>query len=493
VPETPASLIDGEWAEGQAGERIEVLDPATEAQLAAFSAASNEQVAAAAGAARRAFDSGPWPRLAPRERSAALHRLADLVEGRGEELAQLLVEEIGCPIRLSRALQVGATVECLRWFADAAARGPGGGYEQPLPLHEKPILSASVLRREPAGVVAAITAYNYPLLLLARKLGGALAAGCTVVVMPSPRAPLSTVAVLGLLDEAGLPPGVVNLAIGGPDAGVALTTAPEVDMISFTGSREIGSAVMTQAAPAVKKVVLELGGKSPNIVLPGADLETAVGPSLLRFVLNTGQGCGATTRTLVPRADYDQWVEGSQRFFAGLRVGDPREEATDVGPLIRAEHRDRVHGFVARALDGGASVEARADAPGGAGYFMDCLLVGGVDNADEICQEELFGPVGVLMPFDDVDQALALANSSRYGLNANVWGPLPEALEVARRLRTGTVTINGGGGMRQDVPWGGLGESGIGREAGEDGFAEYLEVKHVQWPLAGTTKPFGAD
>jgi aldehyde dehydrogenase (NAD+) len=489
----PGCLIGGAWREGESEQAIEVLDPATEATIASIAAASPGQLREATAAARRAFDEGPWPRLAPAERSRVIHRLADLIEARAEDFAQLLVAEIGSPIKLSRSLHVAATIDCLRWFADAAARGPRGGFEEVLPLHETPILSASLLRREPAGVAGAITAYNYPLLLLARKLGAALAAGCTIVVLPSPRAPISTIAALRLLEQTDIPAGVVNLTIGGPDVGVALTESPDVDLISFTGSREVGAAVMAQAAKGVKKVVLELGGKSPNIVLPGADLDAAVGTSALRFVLNTGQGCGATTRTLVPREGYEEWVERSRTFFAGLSVADPRSESTDVGPLIRADQRDRVQGFVDRALDSGASVAARAEAPSDRGFFFEPMLIGDVGSDDEISQEELFGPVGVVMPFDDLEGALELAHRTPYGLNANIWGPLPEALALARRLRSGTVTINGGGGMRQDVPWGGLGDSGIGREAGEEGFAEYLEVKHVQWPLAGTTKPFGAD
>jgi aldehyde dehydrogenase (NAD+) len=354
-------------------------------------------------------------------------------------------------------------------------------------------MSASVLRREAAGVVSAITAYNYPLLLLARKVGGALAAGCAEVVVPSPRAPVSTIALLRELEHTDIPPGVINLVVGGINVAKELTTNSAVDVVSFTGSLEVGREVMAQAATGVKKVVLELGGKSPNIVLPGTDLSEAVGPSSLRFMLNTGQGCGATTRTLVPTSDYADWVEASREFFGTVKVGDPRDPATDVGPLVGAAHRDRVQGYVDRALARGAVLEANAESPSDRGFFIDPMLVGSVDNSDEISQEELFGPVGVVIPFDDVDQALELAHQTRFGLNANIWGPVPEAIRLARRLRSGTVTINGGGGMRQDVPWGGMGASGVGREAGEEGFNEYLEVKHIQWPLGETTKPFGAE
>ena len=488
-----ACLIDGAWSDGESDARIDLRDPATEEPLVVFPEASVEQARAAVASSRRAFDEGPWASFGPGDRSRILNEIADLLEARADEYADLVVAEIGCPVRLSRNLQVGASIECLRFFAGAAARGPRGGYEEALPLHEVPILSASLLRREAAGVVAAITAYNYPLLLLARKLGGALAAGCTEIVVPSPRAPISTMALLRDMEQLDLPPGVVNYVAGGIDVAKELTTNPDVDMVSFTGSLEVGRAVMAQAAGTVKRVVLELGGKSPNIVLPGVDFDTAVGPSSLRFLLNTGQGCGATTRTLVPAGDYDEWVDRSQEFFSTVKVGDPRDPDTDVGPLIAASQRDRVQGYVDRALEDGAVIAARQDSPRDKGYYFDPTLVGSVGNDAEISQEELFGPVGVVIPFDDLDEALTLANRTRFSLNANVWGPADDAIRLARRIRSGTVTINGGGGMRQDVPWGGPGSSGIGREAGEEGFSEYLEVKHIQWPLAGTTKPFGAD
>ena len=486
-------LIDDEWIEGD-GDVIAVIDPSTEQVIARVVSASDEQVERAVGAARRAFDSGAWSRMRPEDRSIRMHQLIDLFEAERDAFADLLVTEIGSPIGFSRAVQVGATIECLRWFAEAARSGPRpDGWERVLPLHEVPILSGSLLRYEPVGVVAGLTAYNYPLLLLARKLGAVLASGCTTVILPSPRAPLSTIAFMRLLEHVDIPSGTVNLLVGGPGVGVRLTQHPDVDAVSFTGSRRVGQMVMAQAAPGLKNVVLELGGKSPNILLPDADVQAAVGPSILRFAINAGQGCGATTRTLVPRGAYDEYVERSRDFLGALRVGDPRQTSTVVGPLIREEQREFVQGFVDRALSAGAVIEAGGGGDHPVGYFMDPLLVGGVGNEAEIAQEELFGPVGVLIPYTDLDDALAIANDSRYGLNANVWGPLPKAIAFARKVRTGTVTINGGGGMRQDVPWGGFGHSGLGREAGEEGFRQFLEVQHIQWPMDRPTKPFGME
>jgi aldehyde dehydrogenase (NAD+)/betaine-aldehyde dehydrogenase len=482
--------IDGEWVHGADAAISDVLNPATEESLARLRFASVGQVEQAIGAARRAMDQGQWPELTPRERSLLLHRLTDLFESRREEFVELIISEIGVPSALAQGGQVGAAIDTFRWFADAAARGPLGGYEQGLPLHYAPVTSASLLRNEPMGVVAAITAYNFPLFLLARKLGGILASGCTAVVMPSERAPLTTWRFFELLEEIEFPRGVANLIIGSKDAGVALSSHPDVDMVSFTGSVAVGASVMAQAAPTTKKVVLELGGKSPTIVLPGADIETLAGPTILRMTVASGQACGCTTRTFVPEAAYDEYVESAGRFIDGLKVGNPRAPGTALGPLIREDQRRSVEGYVERALDAGAEIVAgggRPDEP--VGFYMNPALVAGVDNRSEIAQNELFGPVGVVMRYGTLDEAIAMANDTRYGLNAAVWGPTDEALRVAQRIRSGSVAVNGGGGPRPDAPWGGPRESGVGREGGEAGFLDFFDVKHIQWPVAGPVRP----
>jgi aldehyde dehydrogenase (NAD+) len=476
-------FIDGVWQDGALDQVIPMIDPMTELVVAELTSASVAQTESAVHAARRAFDDGAWPRLDPMVRSVVLHKLADRFEAEADRFATLLVTEIGSPIALARGGQVDNALELLRWFADAAATGPRPGFEEILSTHRSPVASRSVLRQEPVGVVAGLTAFNFPLLLLIRKLGGALAAGCTIVVMPSPRAPLSTIAFMKLVEESDLPPGTVNLVIGGPDVGKALSSSPEVDMLTFTGSRAVGQAIMEQAAKGIKKVVLELGGKSANIVLPGADVAATVRPSLLRYSLNAGQACGATTRTFVMQADYDEYVETSRGIFSEMVVGDPRDRATVVGPLIRAEQRSFVEGYINRALGEGAKIEAGVSSFPQSGYFVAPQLIGGVTNESEISREELFGPVGVIIPVNSVDEAVTLANASSFGLNASVWGPTSAALDVARRLRTGSVAINGGGGGRQDAPWGGFKESGVGREGGEAGFREFFEVKHIQWRI----------
>ncbi|MGM7649320.1 aldehyde dehydrogenase family protein, partial [Nocardia sp. JW2] len=328
-------------------------------------------------------------------------------------------------------------------------------------------------------------AYNVPIMMSAYKLGAALAAGCSTILVTSPKAVLLTSAFVKLVEEAGFPSGAVNFVFGSPAVTEQVVTAHEVDMVTFTGSPTVGSKILTLAAPTLKKVVLELGGKSPNIVLPGTDLARAVPASALRFTRNSGQACGATTRTLVPQADFDEYIERSSEFLRSLTVGDPFAPDTVLGPLITAEHRANVEGFLDRARAAGAETPFGGGRPPGLddGFFLEPTLVTGVPNEAEIAQEELFAPVGVVMPYTDPDDAVRMANDVKYALNANVWGPTADAIEFARRLRSGTVTINGGGGMRADAPWGGPGYSGIGREGGEEGFAEFFEVKHVQWPL----------
>jgi aldehyde dehydrogenase (NAD+) len=479
-------LVSQGWIAANGPETIDVIDPSTGKIVHAVPASSGADVATAVNRARTAFDSGEWSSLSPTERSRHLHRLTDVLTSHASELAEIGTLEVGSPISLSRGLHAGAPIAFFRWWADTALRGPMGGYEEGLGLSESPVMSMSTLFREPIGVVAAITAYNFPLLITSFKVGGALAAGCTSVLMPSPRTPLSAIAFLSCVREAELPPGAVTLVLGEADVGTALTTAPGVDLVTFTGSVGVGKKVMEQASRGLKKVVLELGGKSPNVLLPSAHLATAVGPSILRYVRNSGQGCGATTRTLIPRGWYDDYAAAAKEFIGGLTVGDPWDEGTDLGPLIRADHRDRVEAYVDRAVDAGGVILAGGGRPSGgsSGFYLNPALVGGVDHDAEICQEELFGPIGVLLPYDSVEEALAIANGTRFGLNANVWGATDEAMRFARELKAGTVTINGGGADRPDAPWPGAGDSGVGIDRGMEGFREFFHIRHVQFPLA---------
>ena len=488
-----STYIHGEWCEGQSSERITTTSPSTEEVLGVTPASSLGQVDAAVASAGAAFDCAQWRAYGPAERAAVLNRLADLVEANREELAQLIVDEVGSPIGLARAMQVGSPIEALRWYAGMAIRGPRGAYEQALPLYDNPVLSSSVLRYEPVGVVAALTAFNYPFNLLIWKLGGALAAGCTTVVLPSPQGALCTIRLFGLIDELGLPPGVINLVVGGPEVGRKLTGHPAVDMVSFTGSDAVGGQVMSQAAlGGLAKSVLELGGKAANIILPGTELEPTIAPSVLRFARNAGQGCGAWTRILVHESQVAEFVKRSREFVDNLQVGDPHSEKTEVGPVISIAHRDRVEAMIQQAVaDGGEIIIGGGRPKAEKGAYINPAVIAGVSPDHPIANTELFAPIAVLIPYQTLDEAVRIANQTPYGLNANVFGPLGDAIAVARRLRAGTVTVNGGSGMRPDAPWGGLGCSGVGRELGEDGFAEFFEVKHIQWPLGPVGRPPG--
>jgi aldehyde dehydrogenase (NAD+)/betaine-aldehyde dehydrogenase len=480
----PTNWIDGSWEDGQGSGVLTAVNPSTAEAIRDLPVASVEQAERAVAAARRAFDSGPWGSVTPRERCDLLLGLADLMERNFDDLVEVVVTEVGSPITLSRAMQVGMPIANVRWAASMALKGPQGGYEQALVPHLGPPPSSSMLQRVPAGVVAGITGYNFPMNSVIWKLAPGLAAGCTLVFKPSPRTPLSTMAMMRLVEQAGFPPGVVNFVAGDADVGETLSSHPSVDMVMFTGSLNVGRAIMRAGAETTKRLVLELGGKSATIVMPGADIEALAGPSILRWVRNSGQGCGATTRTLVPRADYDQYAAAAHGFIGDLKIGSPWDEDTDLGPLIRAEQRDFVEGHLSAALDQGAELVGGGGRPEGlAGYYMNAALVGNVTNADTICREELFGPVGALLPYDDVEDALSIAHDSPYGLHAAVYGPPAEAFQLARRLRTGAVSVNGGGFMHPEGPWGGFGLSGFGREMGEDGFREFFQVKHIQWPM----------
>ncbi len=472
-------FIGGRMVAGE-GEPLTVANPATELNIATFNQTSPAQLDDAVRAAKTAFESGVWADGDTR-RDILLH-LADLLEEHRDEFGAAIIEEVGTPANLIAPLQVGVPLAALRYYADMATLD----HTRHLAPHNQPgAPSESMVRQVPAGVVAAITAYNYPILMLCLKIAPALAAGCTVVVLPSPQTPLSTLLFGTLLAKAGVPDGVVNIVVGGVDIGTALSEHPDVDKISFTGSVPVGSAVMQQAAKTITGVVLELGGKSATIVLPDADLSSALAPIHLRYLRNAGQGCASPTRILVQRAQLDDFIARSQAFFPTVKVGDPRDIDTICGPLISEDHLLRVEGYVERAVAAGAHIVAGGGRPDlSRGWYMNPTLIAGAHNTDEICREELFGPVGVVIPYDTIDEAIAIANDSHLGLAAAIFGPLEEAKEVAAKLRVGSVYINGGGATRMDAPMGGFKQSGIGREYGIEALREYLEPQHIQWSTA---------
>ena len=472
-------FIGGRMVAG-AGAPLTVTNPATGQDIATFDQASPAQVDDAISAAKTAFESGVWSD--GETRRDILLRLADLLEEHREEFGAAIIEEVGTPANLIAPLQLGVPLAALRYYADMATLDHT---RQLAPDTQPGAPSESLVRQVPAGVVAAITAYNYPILMLGLKIAPALASGCTVVVLPSPQTPLSTLLFAKLLAKAGAPDGVVNIIVGGVDVGTALSEHPDIDKISFTGSVPVGSAVMQQAAKTITGVVLELGGKSATIVLPDADLSTALAPIHLRYLRNAGQGCASPTRILVQRDQLDDFIARSQAFFPTVKTGDPRDIDTICGPLISEDHLLRVEGYVERAVAAGAHIVAgggRPDLPHG--WYMNPTLITGVNNSDEICREELFGPVGVVIPFDTIEEAIAIANDSHLGLAAAIFGPLDHALETAEKLRVGSVYINGGGATRMDAPMGGFKQSGIGREYGIEALREYLEPQHIQWSIA---------
>lgn len=478
IPGARDLLIDGQFVSPQ-GERWPVYNPATERVIATVGGGSAEQVDAAVAAARAAFPG--WAALPGEQRSRHIHRLADVLEAAADQLLPSIVNEVGTPVSLAAFLQVRMAVQQhLRWAAEAAKTDRIqhlGPWNEPVPTMSDVVL-------EPVGVVAAITGYNYPLNLATFKFGAALAAGCTVVLLPSPRTPLTTLLLGELIRQAELPPGVMNVITGNADVGRQLSSHPGVDRVSFTGSDTVGAMIMAQAAGNLTGVTLELGGKSPSIVLPDADIGQIAVETHLRWSRNGGQGCAALARLLVHESVYDEFLAASAPAFEQMIVGDPWDPATNIGPMIRPDHQARVRGFIDDSLAAGGSklLEVTKPLPG-KGWFVNPVLLGNLPAEARAVQQEIFGPVAVILPFKDTDDAIRLANDTPYGLAANVWcgDNLDEGRRVAERVRAGTVWINGGGSMRPDAPFGGYGRSGIGRELGEWGMREYLEVKHIQW------------
>jgi aldehyde dehydrogenase (NAD+) len=484
---TADCYIDGHWEPGE-GDVIEKLNPATEEHLGTYAKADPDQVARALSSARRSMDEGRWANADPLVRSRLLTQLADLIETNYDDLLDIVIADIGTPVSFAGPIQLDAALENFRWFAEAARVGPDGWYEKGMTadIRSKGVSSSGMFIRGPIGVVTAMTAYNVPYILTAWKVAGALAAGCSVIVNPSPRSTLCTAALMELIAELDLPDGVVNFLVGDAEVGRELSSNPAVDMVSFTGSIAVGAEVMSQASSTVKNIVLELGGKSANVLLPGTDLEAAVPWSMQRLITNAGQRCGATSRIILHESLYDDFVAGADRFLSTVPVGDPLDPSTIVGPVIDERHQRFIQGHIGRALADGAEIVAggeREVPTPQRGYYIDPVLLTGLPNSHAFCQEEQFGPVGSILTYKDVEEAVLLANASDFGLNASVFGPVDEAIEVGRRIRSGTLVINGGGMLRPEAPWGGSGLSGIGREGGDEGFRQFFEIKHVQWPI----------
>ena len=467
---TDSCYIDGAWVPSTGTGTIDVINPATEEVAGRIPAGTAEDVDRAVAAARAAFDS--WAATSVDERVKHLIRIQEGLAARHDEMAQAIVSEMGAPLRFATQVQVGLPLTIL------------GSMTQLLPTFPfEEEIGNSLVVREPVGVVAAITPWNYPLHQVVAKVAPALGAGCTVVLKPSEVAPLSAYLFAEIIDDAGLPPGVFNFVPGtGPVVGEALAAHPDVDMVSFTGSTGAGRRVSELASGTIKRVALELGGKSANVVLPDADLATAVKVGLANCFINGGQTCTAQTRMLVDRARYDEALEFARQGAEAFTVGSPLDEGTRVGPLVSEVQRDRVRSYIDKGLAEGARlVTGGTEAPDGLdrGYYVRPTVFADVDPSMTIAQEEIFGPVLSVIPYDDEADALRIANDSAYGLAGAVWaGDRDHALAFARRMRTGQVEVNGGR-FNPLAPFGGFKQSGNGREMGRFGIEEFLEVKAV--------------
>lgn len=472
----PRLLVGGELAAAEGGRAFPVVDPSTGEAVGEAGDGSAADMERAIAAARSALDGTRWA-TDHELRARCLRQLQAAMRAEAETLRRDLVAEIGCVVRMTYGDQLDRPIEKLGFYADLAER-----YAYATRLEGGDELSGSWLFREPVGVVGAITPWNIPVELDLAKVGAALAAGCTVVLKPSPLSPWSATHLGRLVAEATeLPAGVFNVVPSSSNEVAALlTTDPRVDAVAFTGSTATGRRVMAAAAATVKRVMLELGGKSANVILPDADLERVV-PVAASFVcFNAGQSCILPSRLLVPRDRYDECVDLAADGLAAVPWGDPTDPGVFMGPLISEAQRERVEGFVARAVEEGARVVVGGQRGEGPGFFFEPTLLADVEPDATVAQEEVFGPVLSVIAYEDEDDAVAIANGTIYGLAGYVWGGDPErAVAVARRLRTGMVAVNGGSFIGAELPFGGRGQSGIGREWGVAGFEEFLELKTV--------------
>ncbi|WP_330436972.1 aldehyde dehydrogenase family protein [Streptomyces griseoaurantiacus] len=454
--------VDGAWRPAAGPDTIEVVNPADEQVLAHVPAGTAEDVDAAVRAARAALPA--WAATEPAERAARLTALRDRLAARAEEIAETVTAELGAPPKLSQTVHAALPVAVAGSYAELAA---AHAFEERL--------GNSTVLHEPVGVVGAITPWNYPLHQIVAKVAPALAAGCTVVLKPAEDTPLTAQLFAEAVDEAGVPAGVFNLVTGlGPVAGQALAEHEGVDMVSFTGSTAVGRRIGATAGAAVKRVALELGGKSANVILPGADLSRAVNVGVANVMSNSGQTCSAWTRMLVHREDYEQAVELAAE--AAATYGER------IGPVVSARQRDRVRGYIEKGLAEGARlVTGGPEAPRERGYYVRPTVFADVRPDMTIAQEEIFGPVLCLLAYEDTEDALRIANGTEYGLAGAVWAAEEtEAVAFARRLETGQVDINGGR-FNPLAPFGGYKRSGVGRELGPHGLAEYLQTKSFQF------------
>jgi aldehyde dehydrogenase (NAD+) len=471
-------FIGGELVAPAGNTTIDVRSPATEEIIGRVPEGTTADVDRAVAAARAAFDTGPWPRLSAAERADALERLTNALGARLEDLSLVATEEVGSPITFSMAAGVSAALMVLNYYTDLTRRY---AFDE---LRDG-VLGRSWVLREPLGVAAAIIPWNVPLFITINKLAPALSAGCTVVLKPPPETPLFAYLLADAITEANIPPGVINIVAGGREIGEHLVKHPGVDKVSFTGSSLAGRRVAGLCGELLRPVTLELGGKSAAILRDDLDLEAKI-PELIQFaMMNSGQACIAQTRVLASRARYKAVVEAITEEVRSLKVGDPTDPETFFGPLIAERQRQRVEGYIAAGKREGARVTIGGGRPQGRekGFWVEPTVFADVDNRMSIAQDEIFGPVLCVIPYDDDAEAVRIANDSRYGLSGSVWtSDYERGLAIARQVRTGTYTVNGYV-LDFGTPFGGYKESGMGREFGPEGLEGYLQLKSVNMPF----------
>jgi len=473
-------LINGKWVESASGKRFPTFNPATGEVLSEVAEGDREDINRAVKAARAAFETGPWSKMTPSERGRAVWRLADLLEKHLEDFAQIESLDNGKPLKIARAADVPLAVDLFRYMAGWATKIEGNTIPLSVPYTPGAKYLAYTVR-EPVGVVGQIIPWNFPLLMAAWKMGPALATGCTIVLKPAEQTPLTALRLGELIQEAGIPDGVVNIVPGyGETAGAALAAHPDVDKIAFTGSTEVGKLILQAAAGNLKKVSLELGGKSPNVVFDDADLDAAIPGAASAIFFNHGQCCCAGSRLYIEQKVFDKVVEGVAQRAEKIRVGPGLENSSDMGPLVSEEQMNRVCGFLESGLSEGAKAVTGGTRQGDKGYFVKPTVLVNTHDKMKVVQEEIFGPVVTAIPFRDPEEIVPTANDSIYGLAAGVWSrDIKKAHTLAAKLKAGTVWINCYNIFDAALPFGGYKQSGWGREMGHEVLEAYTETKAV--------------